>query len=167
MLSPASLAPAAQVVDQPDRGHGCDSERHTAWGPSSAECDDPADQRKADAAVVDGERAACGQDVYELPATVCEAGEVPARRAVLQIELDLDERETGPCGVDGHPRLAPEPRREREAGGPRRRRERALTRERLARLAAGQDPDQEARYAFDEAEAASATVGESCHGQVC
>ena len=69
--------------------------------------------------------------VEQLTSTVCEPGGVPAGCPVPQRQLDLGDAQ--PCfdGVDRHPHLAAEARREREASVSRRLRECALAGERL------------------------------------
>ncbi len=83
------------------------------------------------------ERAAGERRLHELAAAVDEARCIAAARAMAQRELELLNAEPRANRVDRHPHLAAEAGSRREAGNARGRRERALARERLARVEAG------------------------------
>ena len=106
------------------------------------------------------------QQVAELAPTVDEAGEVAARRAVLEVELDLADVEPGPQRVDRHPRLDAEAGRDREHLGARPSRERALPGERLLDAAPAAELDQAAGHALREPEPAAVASREAGDGEV-
>ncbi len=132
----APLRPAPEIVGEPDR---CDRRdgRHR-------EPDHGADERQPEPAVVHGLRPAGEHELGELAAAVREPAQVTARRAMLELELDLLDLEPGADRVDRHPRLDPEAHRDREDRGARPRGEPPLARERLARDEAAAQPDQRA-----------------------
>ena len=96
-----------------------------------------------------------------------EAGEVAARRAVLEVDLDLADVEAGPKRVDRHPRLDAEAGSDREHLGARPRRERALPGERLRDAAPATELDQAAGDALGEPEPAAGAPREAGDGEVC
>jgi hypothetical protein len=113
--------------------------------------------RHARAAVIHAQRSGRERRVAELPAAVNEAACVAAGRAMFELERDLLDVNPRAHGVDRHPCLRPEARRERKDGGARFRRERALSRERLRRLEAGTEADEGARGRLRDPEAAALT----------
>ena len=102
----------------------------------------PSDERQARAAVVDAERPGRQQGFDELPAAVDETARVPAGGAVSEVELDLFDADARADGVDRHPRLGAESRREREHGLACPMRQEPLTGQRLARDEPGPERDQ-------------------------
>src|SRR6266545_4642191 len=88
---------------------------------------------------------------------------ITSRRAMLELELDLLDRQAGADGVDRHPRLDAEAGCEREDRRARRRREVALTRERLGRLEAAAEPDQRPCDALRDPEATALPACEPRH----
>ncbi len=153
----AALGAAPDVVGEADRGH----EPHVA-----AQAGEPADDRQAQAAVVDGGRPGGEQRVDELVCAVREAAQVAAGGAVAERQLDLLDAQPGAGGVDRRAHLAAEAGGKREDGAARGGRKRALARERLARVDARQRLDQHAGRALGDAEAAALPLGERGDGQV-
>src|SRR3954471_8252822 len=83
-----------------------------------------------------------------------------------QRQLDLLDVEPGADRVEGHPHLAPEAGRSREAALASPGRERALAGERLTEIPAGRKPEQPARGALGEPEAAALALRERGDGYV-
>src|SRR4051794_10510667 len=98
-------------------------------------------------------RSAGEDEIGELAAAVGEAVHVAPGCAVIERKLHLLDLETRPNGIDRHPRLHPESRREREHGGACPLAQVALARERLARNEAATELDQRPRGALREPEA--------------
>src|SRR5580765_1579916 len=90
-----------------------------------------------------------------------EAAHVTARDSVLERQLDLLDRHAREDGVDRHPRLGAEARREREDDLACPRRERALARERLPRIEAGAESNQRPCGSLRHPEAAALLLGEN------
>ena len=95
-----------------------------------------------------------------------EPAQIATRRPMLELELDLLDREPGPDGVDRHPRLDAEAHRDGEHGGARPCREQALAREGLAQLTAAPNADQRAGRALGETEAATLADAEHGDGEI-
>jgi hypothetical protein len=121
------------------------------------ERDRPADERHARATVVHPQRSGCERRVEELPAAVYEAACVAAGRAMFELERDLLHVHPRVHGVDRHPCLRAEARRERKDSGARFSGKRALSRERLRRLEARAEADEGARGRLRNPEAAALT----------
>ena len=106
-------------------------------------------------------RPAGERQVEQLPPAVREADGVPPRLAVREIELHLLDVETGTHRVDRHPRLDPEPGRERKHLRASTLGEEALPRERLGHQPAAAARDQGPRGALREPEPAAGAPGEA------
>ena len=121
----------------------------------------PADERQAQPAVVDGERAGGEERVDELAAAVREAAEVAAGLAVAQRQLELRDAEPGARGVDRHAHFAAESGGEREALLRARPRDSARWPESGSRASKpASATDERARHALGDPEAAAAALGE-------
>ena len=154
MRAEAALRPAEEVVGEADRRHGRDARLERA--------DDPAHERQPQAAVVDAERAEGEQRGRTNCRPRCRK---PRRsRPVARCRRSISTSSTvrpGARGVDGHPGLgAANPNASGKHRGARGRRERALARERLARLEAASSADQRARRPLDDPEPAALPLGE-------
>src|SRR4051794_39276821 len=112
-------------------------------------------------------RSAGEEEIGELAAAVGEAVYVAPGGAVIEGKLHLLDLETRTNGVDRHPRLHAEPRREREHGGACPLAQAALARERLTRNEAAAELDQRPRGPLREPEAAPATRCEGSDRQLC
>ena len=126
MGAEAPLRPAPEIVGQSDRGNR-ENGRH-------CDADERADERQAQAAVVDGLRPARENELDELAAAMSEASRGSAGRTMLELQLDLLDREALAGGVDRHPRLDPEAHRYGKHDLAGTLRQVALTGERLAEV---------------------------------
>ena len=128
------------------------------------DADGPADERQAQAAVVRRLRAEASSTSRSWRPR-WRKPRVAAGRAVLELELDLDDLQPRPGRVDRHTRLHAEAGREREAG-------RAATAKGTAgprgapRLEAGREANERARNALREPEAAALPAGEGGDSEV-
>src|SRR6185503_2431791 len=156
----AALGAAPEVVceaDGRDRGHR-----------RNRDADGRADERQAQAAEAPRlRRDRREQQVAELSPAVDEAGEVVARDAVLEVELDLADVEAGPKRVDRHPRLDAEAGSDREHLGAGPSGERALPGQRLLDAAPTPELDQAAGDRLGEPEPAAGAPREAGDGEVC
>ena len=107
-LQRSSASPSAATPATPSRTR--------AGARRPPECNQGADERKAQAAVIERRRSAGERGVEQLAAAVEEAPGVAAGCAMTQRQLALPDAEPRADRIDRHPHLAAEPRREREAG---------------------------------------------------
>ena len=128
--------------------------RHAAVTPGSPDAARrPADEREPKAAVVERERAGREDRVEELAAAVEEAGGVPPSRPVVEVELDLLDREARPEERRSSSAPRSRTRGEREAGGAGPSAQEPLARQRLARRLARPQADERAADALGDPEA--------------
>ena len=147
----AALGPAPEVVGEPDRG---DRQRRPARATPTTQPTSGSRRPRW----LTRQRAAGEQDVAQLAAAVDEAARGRGRsRGARAASSTSSTSRPGADGVDRHPRLAAEAGREREAA-PRARRPRARAGPRAARAPRSRSaqPDQRARRALREPEAAAA-----------
>ena len=157
----AALRPAPEVVGEPERAIA-------ARRPASRLHRErrPADERQAQAAVVDGERpAASSASTSWRPRWAKPAASRPVARCSSGSSTLLDAQ-PGADGVDRHPHLAAEARREREAGRARRRRERRWPESGSRASKPVSSADERAAGALGDPEAAALPLGERGDGEV-
>jgi acetyl-CoA carboxylase biotin carboxyl carrier protein len=97
---------------------------------------------------------------------VDEAAQVAAGRAMLEVDLDLGQAQSGARGVDRHPELHAEPRRERKDRSERGAPQRALPRDRRLELQPRAPGERKPREAQRDPEAAAHPPGERRHRDV-
>src|SRR3954454_19307395 len=102
----------------------------------------------------------CVPDVLELPRAMEEAGRGPARRSVVERQLDLLDAKSRPQRVDRHPGLEPPATGERDQVSQGRDAHRALSREWRLERGSGQPLKGPARISDREAESAPVGLGE-------